>query len=362
MIRVLQVVTHMNRGGLETMIMNYYRNIDKKKIQFDFLVHREKKGQYENEIEQLGGKIYRLPVLNPFSLTYHKALSLFFDRHPEYRIIHVHQDCLSSILLKEAYKHNVPVRIAHSHSCSQDKDYKYPIKLVYKRYIPKYTTHLLACGEMAGKWMFGGADFRVLNNAIDAKKYIYSEQKRTEMRGKLNITNDTLLIGHVGRFSLPKNHTFIIDVFVELLKNKKCKLILLGEGELLLRIKEKVEKLGVTDSVIFAGLQPNVSDYLQAMDVFLFPSIYEGVPVSLIEAQAAGLPCVISNGISPESIKTNLVKSLSLDESLKTWADTVIRVANTNRTNTYSDIQSCGYDIETNAKWLTNFYEKVLES
>jgi len=138
MIRVLQVVTHMNRGGLETMIMNYYRNIDREKVQFDFLVHRQNSAAYDDEILSMGGKIYRLPVLNPFSLGYRRALKNFFDNHPEYRIVHVHQDCMSSIILKEAKKHGVKTRIAHSHTTSQDKNIRYILKLFYKQFILKY--------------------------------------------------------------------------------------------------------------------------------------------------------------------------------------------------------------------------------
>lgn len=149
-LRVLQVVTHMNRGGLETMLMNYYRSVDRKKVQFDFLVHREERADYDDEIEALGGKIFRLPRLVPWSISYRRALNGFFAAHKEYKIVHVHQDCLSSVILKAALKQGVPVRIAHSHSQSQDKNLKYLIKLYYKKSIPRYSTKLFACGESAG--------------------------------------------------------------------------------------------------------------------------------------------------------------------------------------------------------------------
>ena len=215
MLRVLQIVTDMGRGGLETMIMNYYRCSDRERIQFDFLVHRFERESYDDEIESLGGIIYRFPRLNPFSLSYKKILGEFFDSHPEYQIIHVHQDCLSSVILKVAKEHGVKTRIAHSHSSSQDKNIKYPIKLFYKRFIPRYATNLFACSEEAGKWMFNGADFSVLNNAIDAERYIFNPQKRREVRDSLGIAPDELLFGHVGRFSPVKNHDFLMDVFNE---------------------------------------------------------------------------------------------------------------------------------------------------
>lgn len=182
MIRVLQVVTNMERGGLESMLMNYYRHIDREKIQFDFLVHRQERAAFDDEIEALGGRIYRLPRLVPWSKSYLSALNRFFDEHTGYKVVHVHQDCLSSVILKAAKQHDVPVRIAHSHNANQDKNLKYPIKLWYKRSIPEYATNLFACGKDAGDWMFGGASYQIINNAIDVAAYTYDPTKRQEMR------------------------------------------------------------------------------------------------------------------------------------------------------------------------------------
>lgn len=223
-IRVLQVVTHMNRGGLETMLMNYYRNIDRSKIQFDFLTHRpeNEKKDYDDEIRSLGGKIYHMPMLNPFSPSYMKSLDKFFKEHKEYQIVHSHLDCLSAYPLKAAKKNGVPVRIAHSHNTSQERNLKYLIKDYSKRQIPKYATHLFACGQEAGKWMFGKHKFQIMNNAIDAKKFIYNEEVRMEKRKELGLEGK-FVIGHVGRFNLQKNHEFLIhcfEAFAE--KNTDC--------------------------------------------------------------------------------------------------------------------------------------------
>jgi hypothetical protein len=182
MIRVLQVVTNMDRGGLESMLMNCYRHIDREKIQFDFLVHRQERAAFDDEIETLGGRIYRLPRLVPWSKSYLSALNRFFDEHTEYKVVHVHQDCLSSVILKAAKQHDIPVRIAHSHNANQDKNLKYPIKLWYQRSIPEYATNLFACGKDAGDWMFGGASYQIINNAIDVAAYTYGSTKRQEMR------------------------------------------------------------------------------------------------------------------------------------------------------------------------------------
>lgn len=361
MLRVLHIVTYMGRGGLETMLMNYYRQIDRSQVQFDFLTHRQERFDYDNEIEQLGGKIYHLPVLNPFSKHYKFVLGKFFDNHSEYQIIHVHQDCLSSVILKVAKKHGVKVRIAHSHNSSQDKNLKYFIKIYYRKFIPKYATHLMACGKRAGDWMFRGASYQILNNAIDVRTYIFDNDKKNKMRTELGVTENTLLVGHVGRFCEPKNHCFLVDIFENLCKlEPESKLLLVGDGELRDNIEKKVEKLGLQDKVIFTGIRSDVADLMQAMDVFVFPSVYEGVPLTLIEAQASGLPCLISDKVPIECKKTDLVNQIALRAGSYVWAQKVIEAATVKRRNTYDEIRKEGFDIAENARWLMEFYQSLL--
>ena len=357
MIRVLHVVTYMGRSGLETMIMNYYRHMDRSRIQFDFLVHRDFRADYDDEIESLGGRIYRLPQLIPWSGSYHKALNGFFAEHPEYRIVHVHQDCLSSVILKAAKNQGVPVRIAHSHSSSQDKNLKYLIKLFYKRQIPSFATELFACGKEAGDWMFGGVPYRIVNNAIDTRKYTYCPERRKNIRKQLGIDPEAFVVGHVGRFNTVKNHTFLLDVFGELRKkNRDAVLLLIGEGDLRGEMEKKAQALGMYNSVIFTGMRSDVPDLMQAMDCFVFPSLYEGIPVTMIEAQAAGLPCVISDAVPAESRKTDLVKQISLKESAVGWANQILTHRWDTRPDTEKAIADAGYDIVANARWLQNYY------
>lgn len=356
-IRVLHIVTTMNRGGLETMIMNYYRHIDRSKVQFDFLVHRDFEADYDREILDLGGKIYRISRLNPFSFKYHKELNDFFKTHPEYQIVHVHQDCMSSIALKAAMKNNIPIRIAHSHSSSQNKNIKYLIKKYYMKKIQKYATNLFACGQEAGDWMFSGNNYVILKNAIDTNLYKYSLKNSIAIKKELDLENK-IVIGHVGNFTYPKNHNFLIDIFTEILKiNSKAVLLLVGGGTEKINIQEKVISLSLEDKVIFMGVRNDVNKLMQAMDVFVFPSLYEGLPVTLIEAQASGLPIIKSDNVSDQCILTDNVVSVSLDKSANGWAKEILNFVNSfDRKDTSLEIINNGYDISSNAKWLENYY------
>ncbi|MCC3869662.1 glycosyltransferase family 1 protein [Terrisporobacter mayombei] len=355
-IRVLHVVTYMGRGGLESMIMNYYRNIDRSKVQFDFLTHRYERWDYDDEIEKLGGKIYHLPRLNPFSPKYLKALDNFFKDHKEYKIVHCHQDCLSGVILKYAKKNGVPSTIAHSHSSNQNKNFKYIVKLIAKKSMPEYADYLFACGEESGKWMFNTSNFIILNNAIDSKRYIYNEEKSLKVKERLGITNK-FVIGHVGRFRQEKNHSFIIDIFKEVCKKEpNAALLLIGDGLLEEEIKKKVKSLELLDKVKFLGTRDDVNDLMQGMDVFILPSLYEGIPLTMIESQASGLNCIISDKVPKECIVTKNVKRISIEEDPKYWANEIIKIKNKIRKNLYNEIQDAKFDIKSNAIWLQEFY------
>lgn len=357
MIRVLHVTTTMNRGGLESMIMNYYRNIDRTKIQFDFLIHRMQTSDFEEEIKSMGGRVFHLPNLNPFSKNYMNSLVDFFNKHSsDYKIVHCHLDCMSAIPLKIAQKAGIPIRIAHSHNSNQTVDLKYPLKLYYKNKINKVATHLFACSYDAGKWMFKNNNFKVLPNAIDSKKYVFNENKRKEYREKLKI-KDEIVIGHIGRFYPQKNHKFLIDIFKEINAiNRNTKLVLVGVGVLMDEIKSYVNELSLNESVLFLGLRNDVPNLLQVFDVFLFPSLYEGLPVTLVEAQAAGLPCLISDKVPIECKITDLVYQLSLNDDIRLWAEKSLQLSKTLRQNTTYQIEKAGYDIRSNAKKLQEFY------
>lgn len=354
--RVLHIVACMDRGGLETMIMNYYRNIDREKLQFDFLVHSDNAGEYADEIKQLGGRIYHVSAMNPFSMKYRNQLKQFFITHSEYLVIHAHMNCMSAVVLRVAKEVGVPVRIAHSHNTNEDFGIKYFIKMYYKRKINLYATDRFACGEKAGRWLFGNEDFKLIRNAIDLKSFVYSDETRKKARFALGIEENELVIGHVGRFADQKNHEFILDIFGEIQKRFNSKLILIGDGEKKNSILQKIRSLDITEKVMLLGVRDDVEKIMQAFDVFLFPSKYEGLPVTLIEAQAAGLPCVISDTISREAILSEIVHVNRLSDSVTVWADSVEAAGNTIRKDASEIIRQHGYDIQEQAKILECFY------
>ena len=280
MIRVLQCVNDMHRAGLETMLMNYYRNIDRSKIQFDFLTHRPHKSDYDDEILSLGGKVYYAPRLYPQNYPkYFKWMEQFFKEHPEYKIVHSHIDAMSYLPLKAAKKAGIPVRIAHSHNTSIDKDFKYILKQYFRSRINSVTTDFCACGEEAGKFLFGDVRYTIIPNAINISKFLFDPEIRRKKREELNIKNE-FVIGHVGRLSYQKNHKFLVQIFKEFVsQNPDSVLLLVGVGEKENEIKKQVEKFGLNPKVKFLGNRTDVNELYQAMDIFVMPSFFEGVPV-----------------------------------------------------------------------------------
>ena len=356
MIRILHIVSFMQRGGLETLIMNCYRHIDREKMQFDFIVHRDFRADYDDEIEALGGKIYRLPRLNPFSPAYRKALLDFFHGHPEYKIVHCHLDCMSSIPLAAAKQCGVPVRIAHAHSSNQTKDWKYPLKRFFMRKISAVATHFFACSQTAGQWMFPGQDVTIINNGVDTAQFSYDPNVRKEVRTELGLKQE-LVLGHVGRFMPEKNHDFLIDIFAEVHKRvPDAKLILVGTGPLEANVRKKVSDLNLADNVDFLGVRSDVNRILQAVDVFVLPSLYEGLGISAVEAQTAGAYCVLSDTVPQICKMTDIVDFISLNSSPDQWADSIIAGGNVARVDHSTEVIQAGYDIRVTANWLQNFY------
>ncbi len=362
-LRVLQIVTQMDRGGLESFVMNMYRNIDRSRVQFDFLYHRNGRFAFDDEIEALGGHIYHVPRCNPLDLRYLLAIDRFFNSH-RYKVVHSHIDCMSALPLAAARRHGAVMRIAHSHSSSQDHDLKYPIKLACKRLIRGEATDLFSCGVEAGKWMFNADDFTVIHNSIDVDSFAFDSCRRKDVRSALNIAPDVPVIGHVGRFVPTKNHMFVIEVFARLLiAHPGAILLLVGDGGLRPDVESYASRLGISSSVKFLGVRSDVSDLMQAMDVFILPSLYEGLPLVLVEAQASGLPCVISDSIPDDCdlVRSGIVRVL-LSEPAVQWAKAVSRaLRGTQRLNGASIVRGAGFDANETASWLESFYLRCLE-
>lgn len=363
MIRVLHILHSMNRGGIETFLMNIYRNVDRGEVQFDFLLHVDEECAYDDEIIAMGGKIFRIPGRRQGIQKNRRALDSFFSEHTEYKIVHQHVSSLSYIEpLRIAARKNIPVRIIHSHNTMEGggKFHKY-LHLWNQRDLEQYATDFLACSEPAALWICGQKRFKmkkymIIKNGINTKDFSYSRQNREKIRDELGIKGEKV-IGHIGRFSPQKNHTFLIDIFNYI--NKKDPdiiLLLVGDGNLRQQIQNKVNRLGLQDRVIFTGIRADVPDLYCAMDVFLFPSLYEGLGMVLVEAQAAGLPCVVSEKGIPEEVKlNNNLLFISLEKKPEWWAAACLEAVNGKRILTPSveeyDIKKVGGELAPFYRW-----------
>lgn len=360
MIRVLHVLGGLDRGGAESMVMNLYRAIDRNQIQFDFITHTNRRQAYTEEIENLGGKIYYFPGFKGTNFfTLRKIWADFFKAHPEYKILHSHVRSYASLYLPIAHKAGLKT-IIHSHSTSNGKGLYSVVKRIMQYPLRFQADYFFACSKEAGKWLFGkkivdSEKFHILQNAIDVEKYRFNQEIRDEYREKLELGNKKTFI-HVGRFHPAKNHTFLLNLFAEIhKKNGNTILLLAGDGELRPAIEKQIDDLNIQDFVILLGSRSDVPNLLQAADCFLFPSVWEGLGMVAVEAQAAGLPCLCSTGI-PKSVAivpnqchfvpTENVQQwiLLADKSKPLFADAT------------GFVKNAGYDIKTTARQLTTFY------
>ena len=323
MIRVLHMVGTMDLGGQETFIMNIFKNVDRTKYQFDFVVQSNNIGYYEEEIKEMGGKIYRITNFSKNPIKHIIELRrIFKDNH--YDVFHRHAN--SSIIfidLLVAKISKVKTRIAHCHSTHSN--HNNVIHYIFRSFVNQTSNIRLACSKEAGLFMFGKSNFSVINNGINIKQFLFNQKTRKKIRKELNILDDSLVIGHVGRFAPEKNHDFIINFFERILEKgiNNTILMLIGDGPCMDKIKKQVSSKKLEEKVIFLGNKNNVYDYLQAMDIFVFPSLYEGLGISLIEAQASGLKCIVSDRIPDEAIVTKNVIKKELD-AIDDWTNILL--------------------------------------
>ncbi len=354
--RVLHIVGAMAPGGFENFIMNVYRNMDCNKVQFDFIVHKKKENAYDEEIENLGGKLYYVtrksknPIKNFFEIR-----RIVKENH--YEIVCRHSDSAFTVVdLLAAGLGGASKRVMHSHSTTTGH---VGIHRFFRTWMSAVPTHRFACSKAAGIWMFGKREFTFVPNAIDTSQFLYSEKVRKEMRKEWQMEEKNVY-GHVGNFVYAKNHMFLLEVFKKITeKDKNAALFLVGEGEFRERIEKKIQDLNLQDKVILTGRRKDVTDFLQMFDLFLFPSVYEGLPVSLVETQCSGLACLISESITDEIILTDCVIRKSLQDSPMDWAKTAMEMLENSkkkeRTSKQEEIIKAGYGIEN----LVKFYEDI---
>ncbi len=364
-IRILHVLTAMNRAGTETMLMNLYRAVDRDRIQFDFAVTATQPCDYDGEIEALGGRIIHYPKYtgkNHFS--YKKWWNDFFKQHPEYKIVHGHIGSTASIYLKIAKKYGC-FTIAHSHSTGGNAslhDILYKVYSHSTRYIADY---FIGCSKEAlvsryGEKVANNTDESiVLNNGIDVEKYLFNEQIRDEVKNELKIDQNTLVLGTVGRFTEAKNPLFIVDILEQLKKqDPHFRFIWAGTGELLEKTKAYIKEKKLEDNVLLLGVRSDIPRILQALNVFILPSKFEGLPVIGVEVQAAGVPMLCSDKVSPEVGMSDCVTFLPID-SVEPWVEGIMKERIFRRVESAAQaVINAGYDTKATSLWLMDFYEK----
>ncbi len=364
--RVLYFIDRMRHGGIQQFAVEIVKNMDKNKCEIEFLLLDD--GQtypLENVLKELNVKFYKLKGVwfrTPLDiLKQKKALEKFFKEHHDYKVIHLHSSSKNFMVLKMAKKYGIQVRIAHSHNIGFQSKNKLKIIIgnFFKKPLKKYATHYFACSKLAGKWLFGEEDIKIIHNAVDYEKFKFDQVRRNALRKELGI-EDCLVIGNVGRFTNQKNHTFLIDIFQEIhKKNKKAVLMLVGIGEKENEIRDKVKNLNLEENVKFMGFCNNTNELMWCMDVFLLPSLYEGLPVVGVEAQCTGLPCFMSKDVITDEVKiAENVAFISLEKSAEEWAEIVLS-SDLSRRDTYQELKNAGYFMEQTVEELERFYREV---
>lgn len=362
-IKILYVMGgNMHRAGAETMIMNYVRQLVKYQM-FDIsvLVHGYEKGDYDNELSALGIRIIQVPIRSSAPFKYKRIVRDVFTTH-KFEIVHCNMDASSGDFLEIAKKSGVPIRIVHSHTTKYQAQniIKKIIAMNSKRKIPMVATHFLACSKKAGDWMFRGKEYLVLNNAIDLDLYRVDEKIRKQVRKQLSLQSDIIVLGHIGRFCFEKNHEGLIRIFKKYHDhNNKSVLLCIGDGPTQDQIKELVKRNGLCEFVKFLGIRSDIPQLLQAMDVFLLPSLFEGLPVVGIEAQAAGLPCLFSEAVTEEVCILDSSRRIPLDDDK--WIDEIDSLK-CFKTEDTASLAVAGYSIQEEAKKLKDYYMECLET
>lgn len=371
-IRVMQVVGRMMGGGVEATVMNHYRHINRERIQFDFIVQSDSMAVPSEEINALGGRIFEVPPYrNP--ITYMRECACIFKKTRPL-IVHSHMNTISLFALRAAKQAGIPIRIAHSHSTANPNEkVKTTIKNFLRPFSRIYPTHLAACGEYSARWLFGNTavnsgKVKIIRNAIDLSQFSFNTEARNRLRAEIGANEQTLVIGQIGRFCAQKNQLFSIQVMNEILQRRPdAMLVFLGVGDDANKIYKEVRKLGIENNVHFLGLRQDACSWYSAFDILLFPSLYEGLPLTVIEAQASNLPIVASNQITEEAfIIPALCNVFSLSQGPVEWAKNILTITNQHinirkNSDTLLSLEKAGYDINLSSQNLCNWYESLLK-
>lgn len=347
--RIALVINRMDSGGIEATVMNYYRHLDRSKVQFDFYYCEDSTFPQRKELEEMGAGIYPIPPYTHVKEYQQVLLKAFRER--KYQIVHAHMSTMSVFPLFAAWRAGVPVRICHSHSTAHwGEGMRTLLKFVLRPFCRLFATELFACGEHAGRWMYGDRRFdqgkvRVIQNAIDNERFMFQQVDRTTLRKEFSIADDTFVVGHVGRFVYPKNHQFLLEIFAYINHlDPNARLMLVGEGELETAIRNKADELGITDAVIFTGVRQDVARVYSAMDVFCLPSFYEGMGLVGWEAQVNGLPCLLSENVTHEAVLSSSAIQYPLADAEK-WAVALMQMKRNSGVKA-PDIRACALELQ----------------
>ena len=367
-IKVLHYIAGFLYGGIESMFLNWYEHIDKNKIEFELLKRTQEDNTDElKRFQAMGGTVHKLSKLSAGTIfSFRKSVKDFFAAHHDYDILHVHGSN-DPFVFQYAKQYGIKVIILHSHAALVNKKTGYRhLKDLFDRINKSYVDHYFACSQKAGEYRFGRKDVqnhkvKIINNAIKVSNFVFDQTIRDQYRTQLGI-QDKFVVGHVGRMTFQKNFPFLINIFSAVAqKNDNAVLLLVGDGPDYPEIKQQVSELGLTDKVIFLGIRTDVTNLLMAMDVFLLPSRWEGLPVTVIEAQATGIKCVVADTITEEAAITPNIQFIPLEKGAELWAERIIQHSNGyERKNMAKIIAGAGYDIETQVKEMEKLYQEMI--
>lgn len=361
--RILFISHYLNRAGIEAFMMSVFRGIDHSRFRVDFLLYNTLETDYTREVEAAGSKVWRVPSRRQSPFGWYRSLNRFFRSHAkEYVAVHFNGNGFTTIApLWFAYQYGVPIRISHAHSSSSAGFHNRLFHILLRGIAIKITTHHFACSSLAAKWFYGNSPAVIIKNGISTDRFAYDPVKRATMRETLGISPSTHVIGHVGRFESEKNHAFLLDVFAKYVQiNPDAKLVLVGIGSLMDQTRQKAQELGIDDKVVFMGERSDVNELLQAFDIFLMPSTFEGQPFVLIEAQCAGLPCLLSDVINDDICLTDHVVKLSLRLPARQWAEQLKdMLTDYERVDESETIKRQGYSIQTTIEYLESVYSQT---